>query len=94
MNRINGEYRPAQLPVKIEDRAALVGQYVRHRDSLEIFLITEVGRDGVTTYQVEGFGASIGYNSDQVFLTWNSLKYKHLIMVHVADVDTKPGETL
>jgi hypothetical protein len=88
--KYNGHDAPAQMPVTIEDRKALVGQYIRHRNSDEIFKITEIGRDGVIAYQAEGFGGPTG--GDKYLITWNSLKYKHLIMVHVADIDTKPGE--
>ncbi len=83
---------PAQMPVTIEDRKALVGQYIRHRDDDTIFKITEIGPDGVIAYQAEIFGGNT--LGEQHLITWASLKYKHLIMVHVADIDTKPGEVL
>lgn len=87
--RLNGEGRPDQKPVIIEDPAALVGQYIRHRRSLDIFKITEIGQAGVTAYQAEGFGGPTG--GPEILITWKSLKYMHLIMVHVADVNVKPG---
>jgi hypothetical protein len=90
--KYNGHDAPAQMLVTIEDRKALVGQYIRHRKSDGIFKITEIGPDGVIAYQADGFGGPHG--GEQHLITWASLKYAHLIMVHVADVETKPGETL
>ena len=92
MIKYNGHDAPAQLPVTIEDRAALKGQYIRHRDTDKIYKITEVGEAGVTAYIADGFGGPAG--GEQYLITWNSLKYKHLIMVHVADVETKGGNPL
>lgn len=82
-----GESRPAQMAVNIEDRDALKEQYIRHRDTLEIFKIHNVGPEGVLAYRAEGFGAPVQPNSEEYLITWASLKYKHTIMVHVADVD-------
>jgi hypothetical protein len=90
MSIIQDNNKPAELPVTIEDRNALIGQYIRHVDSAKIFKITEVGRDGVTVDQVKRFGDAVIPSTTQFMITWASLKYKHRIMVHVADVDIKP----
>lgn len=87
MSIIQGNNNSAEMPVAIEDRNALIGQYIRHTDSNEIFKITEVGREGVTAYQVESFGSPVIPSTTQFMITWASLKYKHRIMVHVADID-------
>lgn len=92
MGKINGHNGPAEIPVVIENRDALIGQYCRHVDGGEIYKITEVGREGVTAFQAEGFGGPVSTSSDQFLITWASLKYKHRIMVHVADVETKPHQ--
>lgn len=89
MSIIQDSNKPAELPVTIEDRNALIGQYIRHTDSSEIFKITEVGREGVTAYQVESFGGPVIPSTTQFMITWPSLKYKHRLMVHVADIDAK-----
>ena len=94
MQNYEGESRPAQMPVTINDRDGLKGQYIRHVDSDEKFLIVEVGREGVEARQVEGFGASVLPGSPEYMITWNSLKYKHKLMVHIADVALKPGQQL
>lgn len=92
MKRINGHSKPADMYAKVEDRAALKGQYIRHVDSGDVFKIHDVGLAGVTCYQAEGF---LGPTGGQEFLiTWSSLKYKHKILVHVADVKTKPGDLI
>lgn len=90
MQNFEGESRPAQMPVAIEDQRAMIGQYIRHIDSEEIFKITEVGREGVTAYHAEGFGGPVSLMSAQFMITWASLKYKHRFMVHAATVDVKP----
>ncbi|MGI9251153.1 MAG: hypothetical protein ACR2PR_08145 [Pseudohongiellaceae bacterium] len=92
MEQFNGQNRPAQMPVTIEDRDALKGQYIRHNDSLEILKIVKVVGDGVIAYLVEGFGAEVNPNTDEFLVTWASLKYKHRVMVHVSDVDVKHPE--
>lgn len=86
MEKIIGKNAPAEIAVRIEDRAALIGQYLRHVDSGEIYKITEAGQEGVTAYQVEGFGAPVSKHSTCYLITWTSLKHKHRIMVHVADI--------
>lgn len=85
-----GEKRPAQLLVTVKDRDALKGQYIRHNDTGEIFKIFEIGREGVTAYQAEGFGAPVIPGGVEYLITWPSLKFKHRIMTHVADVEA-PG---
>jgi len=92
MEKIIGKNAPAEIAVKIEDRAALIGQYCRHVDSAVIYKITEAGQAGVTAYQVEGFGAPVSTSSTQFLITWKSLRYKHRIMVHVADIAAKPDQ--
>ncbi len=89
---INGKDRPAQLPVSIEDREALKGQYIRHNDSLEILKIVKIDNNGVIAYLVDGFGDEPNPNTDEFLVTWASLKYKHRIMVHVSDVEVKHPE--
>ena len=76
--------------VKVEDRKAMVGQYIRHNQSKLIYKIMQAGRNGVTALQAEGFGGlTFGEN---VFITWRSLKYAHKFMVHVSDIDVKGGQ--
>lgn len=92
MTRINGEWKPADMPARFDDYTKMKGLYIRHNDSAEIYKITEVGSAGVTCYRADGFGGSTG--GEQYLITWNSLKYKHTFMVHVADVETKPGDLI
>ena len=91
-NPINGQRKPAQVAVIIESREGLIGQYIRHADTDEIFKITEVGRQGVTAYRADGFGGPVSKASQEYLITWASLKYKHRIMTHVADVKTRPDQ--
>lgn len=83
----NGLKKPAHMYVKVEDRQSMVGQYIRHTETKEIFQIKAAGRHGVTAKQAEGFGGNTF--GEAVFITWNSLKYSHMFMVHVADIDAK-----
>ena len=93
-NRANGAKGPAQMPVSIEDPAALIGQYCRHNDSGEIYKIEEVGAEGVTAKQCDGFGGTPLPSSPEYLITWKSLKYKHRIMVHLQDIDIKQEHVL
>ena len=92
MSKINGTWRPAVMPARFDDFTKMAGQYIRHNDSGEIYKIAEVGRDGVTAYRAEGFGGPAG--GQEFLITWASLRHKHTFMVHVADIETKPGETI
>ncbi len=92
MNKINGQDKPADMFARVEDRAALKGQYIRHNDNGEVYKIVDVGLAGVTCYRADGFGGPAG--GEEYMITWSSLKYKHKILVHVADIETKPGDLI
>ncbi len=81
-----------KIALRVEDFAALKNKYFRHNDSGEIYKIAEVGDAGVTAYRAEGFGGPAG--GEQYLITWNSLRYKHRVMVHAMDVDAKPGDLI
>jgi len=82
----------SRVPVIVEDRKVFKGQYLRHMRTDEIFYCTDIGRDGITCYQAEGFSGQWG--GPQIFITWKAVKALYSIMVHVCDIETKPGETL
>jgi len=81
-----GQHRPAQVLMTVEDWSKFKGQYIRHNDTKEIFKILEVGSEGVTCYQVAHFGADPDMDGQEYLVTWPSLQYKHRVMVHVSDV--------
>ncbi len=81
---------PDARPVVVEDPKALVGQYIRQRKTQEIFKITEVGREGITCYQAEGFGGGIG--GPEILLTWRLFRAMYRLMVHVSDIDVKSDD--
>lgn len=80
-------YGPDAHPVQVEDRQALKGQYIRQRKTGVIFKILDVGDEGVTAYQAEGFGGDTF--GPENLITWKALAFIYRIMVHVSDIDVK-----
>lgn len=80
----------SRVPVRMESATSFKGQYLRHMRTDEIFYCTDAGREGITVYQAEGFGGAWG--GDEILITWRAIQPLYAIMVHVADIDTKPGQ--
>lgn len=78
---------PDAHPVEVQDRKALIGQYIRQRKTGEIFKILDVGDEGLTVYQAEGFGGGTG--GPEILLTWKAFTWMYRIMVHISDIDVK-----
>lgn len=77
----------SRLHVRVEAPSGFKGQYLRNMRDNQIYFCTDVGSDGVTVHQAEGFGGSWG--GPEILLTWRLVKARYALMVHVADIETK-----
>ena len=73
--------------VVVEDVDCLKGQYLRHRREGTVWKITDVGREGVTTYQAEGYG--LDPFGPETLITWRCFAALYLIMVHAGEIDVQ-----
>lgn len=73
----------------VEDLDTLKGQYLRNTRDRRIYQITDVGREGVTVFEVERFGDQAYPYGDEILLTWRLVKRLYAIMVHAGEIDTK-----
>lgn len=71
----------------VEDRDKLKGQYLRNTRDQRIYLIADVGREGVTVFEAETFGGQ--GSGDEILLTWRLVKRIYAIMVHAGEIDAK-----
>lgn len=73
--------------VVVEDVEALKGQYLRHSRESTVWKIVAVGREGVTTFQVEHYGGDTF--GPETCITWRCFTALYLIMVHAGEIDVK-----
>ena len=74
-------------PAMVEDLRSFKGQYLRHMREQTVWKVVDVGREGVTVYQVTHYGGDeLG---PETTLTWNLVKAMYAIMVHAGEIDTK-----
>lgn len=72
------------MKVKVEDPRALKGQYLRHTRDNTVWEIRDVGRLGVTAYQVASDGNS--YPPENI-ITWRAVRALYTILVGLEDID-------
>ncbi len=78
------------IPAKVEHAEDLKGQYIKNSRDQRVYKVMDVGEQGLTLFEAEGFGGQTF--GDEILLTWRAFKAIYLIMVHLADIDTKPGD--
>jgi hypothetical protein len=75
----------SRVPVWVEAGTGFKKQYLRNMKDDQIYYCTDVGSDGVTVHQAEGFGGSWG--GPEILLTWRLVKARYALMVHVSDIE-------
>lgn len=71
----------------VEDKTAFEHQYLRNSRDNRIYKVLAVGTAGVTVMEAEGYGGNV--YGEEICLTWRLVKAIYVIMVHVAEIDTK-----
>lgn len=74
-------------PVVVQHPNALKGQYMRNTRDQTVWKVTDVGREGLTVYQVACYGGDTF--GPETTLTWRLAKKIYAVMVHVAEIDAK-----
>lgn len=74
-------------PVVVEDLQSLKGQYLRNTRDQGMYKVLEVGRQGVTAYQVTHYGGDPF--GPEILITWRAVKAIYAIMVHAGEIDEK-----
>ena len=76
------------LPARVESIDALKGQYIRQVRTQQVFLITDVGREGLTANRVADYGDKLPLEPECT-ITWRAVRRLYRLMVHVGEIDTK-----
>jgi hypothetical protein len=78
------------MKVEVEDPQAIIGQYIRHTDNHRIYLVQDVGKQGVTCDEVEGmFLPSL--KGPETLITWPAFARFYRILVQATDIDGFQG---
>jgi hypothetical protein len=76
------------MRVEIEDKRAMIGQYIRHQTELTIWLVTDIGKRGVTVDEVEGMYLP-SLKGPETLITWPAFARFYSILVQANQVENR-----
>lgn len=76
-----------KLVANIQDLESFKGQYLRHTREQTVWKVIDVGRKGVTTFQVTHYGGETF--GAETLITWRAVQAIYAIMVHAGEIDVK-----